>query len=335
MTKHNSTGVSAPKQVRQKQSKYTTDLFIKRAIEVHGNRYDYSKSVYTRALSKLIITCPKHGDFEQTASKHWIGRGCPKCARESLRKTTKQFIAEAIEIHGDKYSYEKSRYIDNTKKITITCNGCGKDFKQTSLVHLAGKGCPNCNKGHVRKTKEKFIAESKAVHGNKYDYSKVDYKSNSQQVIIICKEHGEFKQIPFNHLRGCGCLECGFKFLGFNQKTFRKQCLKNNNGIGTLYVIKCFDENECFYKVGITSRTLEARFSSIAIMPYQYEVEYLIKDNSDFIYSLESRLHLLLSDSSYLPKIRFAGNTECFNTIKPIEKLLRGLQDTEQLQLLA
>lgn len=335
MTECNSTRASAPKQVRQKQSKYTTELFIERATEVHGKRYDYSKSIYTKALSKLIITCLKHGDFEQTAAKHWTGRGCPKCAREALRKTTEQFIAEAIEVHGDKYSYEKSRYIDNTKKMVITCNGCGKDFKQTSQTHLAGKGCPNCNKGCVRKTKYQFVAEARATHGDRYGYQMVDYQSNLKPVKILCKKHGYFEQAPWSHIKGHGCLKCSHEYSGFNRKAFIKQCNKNNRGYGFLYVIQCRKGKEQFYKIGITSRSLEAGFSSITIMPYDYDVEYLIEDRGEFVYDLEDRLHNLLKTNRHKPSISFAGDTECFTDIKPIERLIRGLQNTEQLQLLA
>ena len=61
-----------------------------------------------------------------------------------------------------------------------------------------------------KKTKEEFIEESKEVHNNKYDYSKVEYINGKAGVCIICPEHGEFWQIPKSHLKGQGCKECGF-----------------------------------------------------------------------------------------------------------------------------
>ena len=51
-----------------------------------------------------------------------------------------------------------------------------------------------------RKTTEEFISEAKLVHGNKYDYSKVEYINSSTKVIIVCKDHGEFHQKPTNQL---------------------------------------------------------------------------------------------------------------------------------------
>lgn len=312
-----------------------TDKFIKRAKGVHGDLYDYSKVVYKGALKKVVIICRLHGEFNQTPSKHYGGQGCLECGRSALRKTTSQFVAEAKEVHGDKYSYAKSRYIDNTKKMVITCNGCGEDFKQTSQAHLAGKGCPSCNKGCVRKTTEQFVAEAIARHGNRYGYQLVDYQSNIKPVKILCKKHGYFEQAPWSHIKGHGCLKCSHEYSGFDRKTFIKQCNKNNEGRGLLYIISCRKGAEQFYKVGITSRSLEARFSSVTIMPYEYGVEYLIEDRGELIYDLEYRLHNLLKNNKHKPSISFAGETECFTDIKPIEKLIRGLQNTEQLQLLA
>jgi Zn finger protein HypA/HybF involved in hydrogenase expression len=56
-----------------------TDHFIRRATDAHGRRYDYSKSKYYRSGTKLIISCPTHGDFEQTPEGHYSGKGCPSC----------------------------------------------------------------------------------------------------------------------------------------------------------------------------------------------------------------------------------------------------------------
>ena len=82
--------------------------------------------------------------------------------------------------------------------------------------HLNGQGCPKCgnlNKGIYQKSNtQDFIKKSKIVHGDKYDYSKVEYKNNRIKVTIICPLHGEFSQKPLDHLHGSGCPECGKKF---------------------------------------------------------------------------------------------------------------------------
>ena len=130
----------------------------------------------------------------------------------SVRKTTEQFLKEAINKHGDKYNYSKVDYITAHTKVCIICPKHG-EFWQTSNKHVTvGRGCPKCawEKTSLRSrlTTEQFIKKAKAIHGDKYDYSKTDYVNSHTKVCIICPEHGEFWQIPTDHLSGCGCPKC-------------------------------------------------------------------------------------------------------------------------------
>ena len=137
------------------------------------------------------------------------------------RKTTKEFIEEAKEIHGNKYEYSKIEYTGSNNKVCITCPIHG-DFWQTPANHLFGQGCKFCNNTKRynlrKKTTEEFIKEAKAVHGDKYDYSKVEYKNIDIKVCITCPMHGEFWQTPNSHLSGCGCQKCA----GNVQKTTKE-----------------------------------------------------------------------------------------------------------------
>ena len=87
---------------RGKIQKHTSEVFIIKAKEVHGEKYDYSKSEYNGNNIKVIIICPKHGEFLQVPSSHLQGQGCPKCAKEnsgqSQRLTTEEFIQRAKEV---------------------------------------------------------------------------------------------------------------------------------------------------------------------------------------------------------------------------------------------
>ena len=87
-------------------SKITTEDFIVKSKEIHGNKYDYSKACYKTCDIKVCIICPEHGEFWQTPSNHINGSGCPKCANEkrknTLLKDTKLFIDAATLIHGEK-----------------------------------------------------------------------------------------------------------------------------------------------------------------------------------------------------------------------------------------
>ena len=128
--------------------------------------------------------------------------------------TEKEFIEKSKNVHGDKYDYSKVYYVNYETKVCIICPEHG-EFWQTPHCHIKGKGCPKCAnklKGSYQiSNTEKFIKKAKEIHGDKYDYSKVNYINDRSKVCIICPEHGEFWQTPNHHLKGCGCFDCGVK----------------------------------------------------------------------------------------------------------------------------
>ena len=187
--------------------KLTKEEFIQKAKEKHGDKYDYSNVQYVHSKSKVKIICKEHGEFEQQPNNHLQGQGCLACKLDNSKLTTEQFIQKAKEIHGDKYDYSKVEYVNNATKVKIICPQHG-EFEQTPNLHLRGSGCPACG-GTLKLTTEEFIQRSNEIHGDKYDYSNVQYVNNTTKVKIICKQHGEFEQTPFNHLRVYGCPECG------------------------------------------------------------------------------------------------------------------------------
>lgn len=189
----------------------TKEEFIKKAKSVHGEKYDYSRVEYVNNKTNVCIVCPEHGEFWQQPGNHLKGSSCPKCATESRsnirRKGKEQFIEEAKKVHGDYYEYSKVEYVNSKTKVCIICPEHG-EFWQTPGGHLAGYGCPACFGTHKR-TNDEFIREAKKIHGNKYDYSKVDYVNNHTKVCIICPEHGEFWQTPERHIaQKQGCPKC-------------------------------------------------------------------------------------------------------------------------------
>jgi signal peptidase I len=190
--------------------------FIKKAIIVHGDEYDYSKVVYINSHTEVVIICKKHGEFPQMPSKHLSGHGCHTCGIENnanrRRSNTDEFIKKAIEIHGDKYDYSKVIYINNRTEVVIICKIHG-EFPQIPNSHLSGYGCKSCGIQKVsdnsRSNTDEFIKKAIIVHGDKYDYSNLIYEKALESVLIICKKHGEFSQIAASHLSGHGCLICG------------------------------------------------------------------------------------------------------------------------------
>lgn len=125
----------------------------------------------------------------------------------SARHTNESFVAAAKKVHGDRYDYSKVAYATQNVHVTIKCVVHG-DFTITPRKHLDGSGCRKCYIDSTRKSPEEFIAQARAVHGDRYDYSKVEYKNTNKLVTIVCPEHGEFKQTPRSHLNGYKCIKC-------------------------------------------------------------------------------------------------------------------------------
>ncbi len=187
--------------------KSNLEEFIEKARKVHGNMYDYIKSVYVDSVTKLIIICPIHGEFEQTANDHLNGCGCKMCVMLKHKVTLEEFITRSKVIHGNKYDYSKVYFNTLKDKIIIICPVHG-EFEQSAIGHLQGYGCSKCWKDNWYLNTETFIAKAKEVHSNRYDYSKTIYIGNNAKLIIICPIHGEFEQNPTSHLKGFGCRAC-------------------------------------------------------------------------------------------------------------------------------
>lgn len=146
----------------------------------------------------------------------------------SKRKTTSEFINEAISVHGNLYSYEHVNYINGTTKVNIVCPKHGM-FMQSPVCHVAQKSkCPECG-GKKKKTSESFTNEAIAVHGNKYSYEKVNYINNKIKVDITCPTHGVYKQLPSFHLQGQGCPKCYGNFKITKEEFYTKVREVHNN----------------------------------------------------------------------------------------------------------
>jgi len=132
--------------------KKTNKQFIEEANIRHGFKYDYSKTQYINKREKVCIICPIHGEFWQEASSHLKGCGCPKCGKKSSQKrqslNTEQFIERAKKVHGDKYDYSKTEYINSSTKVCIICPIHG-EFWQRPKDHTKGIGCPVCKSSHL------------------------------------------------------------------------------------------------------------------------------------------------------------------------------------------
>ena len=218
--------------------KLTLKNFIERAKLIHGDKYDYSKVEYKGANEKVCIICPEHGEFWQRPSDHLRGVCCKICKikKNSLNRiiTTEEFIKRAKLIHGDKYDYSKVEYINSNLKVCIICPKHG-EFLQDPSNHLQGHKCQKCatDDAKIKQSLQKwqFIEKAKKIHGDNYDYSKIEYKNNRTKVCIICPTHGEFWQTPHDHLSGYGCKKCGIENMKKSQKLTNEEFIKRSMAV--------------------------------------------------------------------------------------------------------
>ena len=151
-----------------------------------------------RLVPSLVIGC-KHGRNPSA---------CEECQE--------QVIGKFREIHGDTYDYSRVEYTGTQNNVTIVCEKHGP-FEQAPNSHLAGSGCPVCGRISLSEksthTQEQVIGKFREIHGDTYDYSRVEYSGNSIKVTIVCHEHGSFEQPPSSHKSGQGCPDCST--LGF------------------------------------------------------------------------------------------------------------------------
>lgn len=184
----------------------TINDFINKANLIHNNKFDYSKVKIIDYRNKITIGCPIHGFFEIRMDNH-LKYGCGKCVKEkNYSKREKNIIKKFINIHGNLYDYSKMKYNNYHINVDIICKNHGI-FKQLPSNHLAGNGCPKCF-GVVKDTTNTIISKFIKIHGDRYDYSLVDYKSAHKKIKIICGIHEIFEQTANDHKYGKGCSKC-------------------------------------------------------------------------------------------------------------------------------
>lgn len=188
--------------------------------EKFDGRYTLEKSTYVSGHKKMKMFCKEHGEFFASPYSIISGRkiGCEVCSTtqfiSKVRKTTEEFIEEAISIHGGKYDYSKVNYTTAHDNVEIICPIHGS-FSQIPNNHLKRIGCPKCGSIRTGIAKandfDEVIEQFKKVHKNRYSYPNQDYTNNKEKIKILCPKHGEFLQSTAGHLRGQNCPKCALK----------------------------------------------------------------------------------------------------------------------------
>lgn len=195
--------------------KLTKDEVIDKFNKTHKNKYNYDKFIYINQRTKGCITCLIHGDFYMTPKNHWLGQGCPKCAKEKNRGCyrRKNFdkikLNELKEIASEKFDFTCAYYKNEKSKITLICKECGNKIKvyPNDIRNL------NIKCEHKFKHKgEDLVLKFNEIHTHKYQYNIIldKFYRTSEYIDIICEKHGKFRQTIYNHFHN-GCPKCGIE----------------------------------------------------------------------------------------------------------------------------
>jgi superfamily II DNA or RNA helicase len=205
------------------------NIIIAQFIEIHGDRYDYTKVNYVNVNTDVVIICRIHGEFQQNPGRHKSGNNCPKCSG-GVKLSREELIGDFVKALGNRYDYSKVKYVNAHTKVIIICKQHG-EFLQNTQSHKSGGICPKCysEKEFISKIpKNEIIDRFKRTHGDNYDYSKVVFKSTHKKVKIICKEHGVFEQSPKSHTHGSGCPAC-FGVINITTSSYLNEIKKVGN----------------------------------------------------------------------------------------------------------
>lgn len=183
--------------------KQTREEFIEKARKVHGDKYGYDKVVYVNSRTEVIITCPIHGDFPQIPRNHTLGKGCKECGKYINKKpykdkeflTSDERITRAKQLYNDFYVYDKTDFLLLWEKLKLHVPNMGIGTQLIICMLLNDVVVKNALLRKKRHDKESFIAEYIKRFGNKYDFSKVEYKDPNSLVTLICPKHGDFTKM--------------------------------------------------------------------------------------------------------------------------------------------
>jgi len=241
------------------------------------------------------------------------------------RRTKEQFIKEAQEQIGSQYDFTNAVYLNLDTKVTITCPQHGVFEKTPRAILINKQGCQQCGKRRYNDmvktrtlTVDQFIAKSKEIHGDKYDYTKVQYKNTMQKVEIICSKHGIFEQTPNNHISGQqGCMKCFNEEkrggLGGYTEGWFAQYPERSHLPSTFYVLRMNCGTDRFIKVGVTIQTVKQRYSRVRQGDKYINKETILTRSLPLreAFNLEQKVLRELSNYKYFPNYFFDGYTEC------------------------
>lgn len=226
---------------RGENTRSNLEDFVKKANEIHGDKYDYSKVDYVNNKTKIIVICKEHGEFLVRPDKHLSrGDGCPKCANISngLNKRLKYsiFLERALQTHGHFYSYDETTYTSSEEKMKIICPNHG-EFWQSPFSHTSGYGCPKCNESRLEHKTRMFLEKNNIEYI--YQASKTDLPFIERQTLdfylpkynmaIECQGKQHFFAVEYFGGEKCFEIIC--------KRDLRKHNLLKENNISLTYIV--------------------------------------------------------------------------------------------------
>jgi len=211
------------------------------------------------------------------------------------KKNIIDVITDFNKKHGNFYDYSLIDYKNSNSKLNILCPIHGS-FWQTSNNHSQGQGCPKCRSNN-KKTLAETINDFKKVHGNRYDYSKVNYINTTKKVEVICKikNHKSFLVTPNNHKKGSGCPLC-------------------NNSKGETLILTFLEDNNILFKKEYT-------FSNLPRKRFDFFLE-------------ELNLCIEFDGKQHFEPIEHFGGKETFNWLKRSDNLKNQFCKDNNIKLL-
>ena len=234
---HRGSGCPSCSKIKLNQVRYGTDEFIQKCIEVHGNKYDYSKVEYKNNRTSVKIICPIHSEFEQTPSNHLSNRGCKKCAGYNLSK--EQFIEDCIKIHGGKYDYSKINWDTKKRKIEVICPTHGSFLIGKANHRLLNQGCPLCTETKGEREIRLILEHENILFNTQHTFNECKYKRLLPfdfyiEDLNLCIEYDGIQHYKISEFFGG---RSAFMKQKHRDKLKNKFC--ENNGINLLRIKYC------------------------------------------------------------------------------------------------
>ena len=259
-------------EIRNLNNLKTNIIFIEESKIKHNNLYCYDNVKYINAKTNISIICKKHGEFLCTPNNHLRGKGCPKCVGKN--KSTEDWIVEAKQKHGDKYSYDKVNYVKSDGKVSIRCFEHGY-FLQVAQYHLSGNGCPVCKQSKLEKEVSSILDGLSVKYESQYSplflkngkgQQSVDFYLPDYNIALECQGEQHYLPIDFAG-KGKEWAIQAFEKVKKRDYLKLKKCLAHN--IKMIYVI---DKKEFFDK----------KYHLDNVIPFSDNVSYNIIHLNDF-----------------------------------------------------